>query len=98
MFEIGTLFLIHDDYPPKARLPGHGPIQGWLMTCVLCKSCRLVLAWGSRLVGVVHGTGHAGGKAMRACWADGLCWSGARPVLTWCWAWFDGPVLAGLMG
>ena len=29
---MGTLFLIHDDYPPKAYLPGHGPIQGWLMT------------------------------------------------------------------
>ena len=29
---MGTLFLIHDDYPPKAHLPGHGPIQGWLMT------------------------------------------------------------------
>ena len=32
MFEMGTLFLIHDDYPLKAPLPGHGPIQGWLMT------------------------------------------------------------------
>ena len=32
MFEMGTLFLINDDYPPKAPLPGHGPIQGWLMT------------------------------------------------------------------
>ena len=32
MFEMGTLFLIHDDYPPKAPLPGHGPIQDWLMT------------------------------------------------------------------
>ena len=35
MFEMGTFFLIHDDYPPKAHLPGHGPIQGWLMTLVL---------------------------------------------------------------
>ena len=35
MFEMGTLFLIHDDYPPKAHLPGHGPIQGWFMTLVL---------------------------------------------------------------
>ena len=32
MFEMETLFLIHDDYPPKAPLPGHSPIQGWLMT------------------------------------------------------------------
>ncbi|XWS45921.1 hypothetical protein CRYUN_Cryun14cG0020800 [Craigia yunnanensis] len=28
MFEMGTLFLRHDDYPPQAPLPGHGPIQG----------------------------------------------------------------------
>ena len=27
-----TLFLIHDAYLPKAPLPDHGPIQGWLMT------------------------------------------------------------------
>ena len=41
MFEMGTLFLIHDDYPPKAPLPGHGPIQGWLMTL-----CMLILVDG----------------------------------------------------
>ena len=44
MFEMGTLFLIHDDYPPKAPLLGHGPIQGWLMTLWLSREFPLYIS------------------------------------------------------
>ena len=43
MFEMWTLFLRHDDYPPKAPLPDHGLIQGWLMTSSFIQSVDILV-------------------------------------------------------
>ena len=73
MFEMGTLFLRHDDYPPKAPLPEHGPIQGWLMTSSPTQSVDVLVDLVARNSSIFCV------KARKSCSLSQLISSGPKP-------------------